>query len=260
MYDLTEKELLDNYNKLLQLVEEHFEGERKENILKMYEFFAERIIVAPASGKPNYHYCFVGGYVMHVLHIVQTAKKLMKVYEEVGGVIDFTLEELVFSAMHHDLGKVGDLNHEYYIPQEDDWRRKKLNEWFTQNDEMAFMSVTDRALFLLQHFDIKINHNEFMAIKCSDGMYDDANIQYFKTYKPENAFESALPYVIHWADHMATVTEKSQWTHKENKSISKVNNQVTNIKKAVKTEIDTKVLSSGENAKDLFDELFGEKK
>ena len=29
-----------------------------------------------------------------------------------------------------------------------------------------------------------------MAIKCSDGMYDDANIQYFKTYKPENAFES----------------------------------------------------------------------
>ena len=36
MYDLTEKELLDNYNKLLQLVEEHFEGERKENILERH--------------------------------------------------------------------------------------------------------------------------------------------------------------------------------------------------------------------------------
>jgi len=259
MYDLTEKELLDNYNKLLQLVEEHFEGERKENILKMYEFFQDNIVVAPASGKPNYHYCFVGGYVMHVLHIVQTAKKLMKVYEEVGGVIDFTLEELVFSAMHHDLGKVGDLEHEYYIPQEDDWRRKKLNEWFTQNEEMAFMSVTDRALFLLQHFDIKVNHNEFMAIKCSDGMYDDANIQYFKTYKPENAFESALPYIIHWADHMATVTEKSQWTHKETLKTKKVNKSVEKIKKA--TETTSKFLSSdNDNAKDLFDELFGEKK
>ena len=112
MYDLTEKELLDNYNKLLQVVEEHFTGERKEKILKMYEFFQDNIVVAPASGKPNYHYCFVGGYVMHVLHIVDTAKKLMKVYEEVGGVIDFTLEELVFSALHHDLGKVGDLDHE----------------------------------------------------------------------------------------------------------------------------------------------------
>jgi len=121
MKNLTEQQLLDNYQKLLDVVEEHFDGERKEKILKMYDFFKERIIVAPASGKPNYHYCFVGGYVEHVLHIVQTAKELMGVYERVGGVIDFTLEELVFSALHHDLGKVGDLEHEYYLPQEDDW-------------------------------------------------------------------------------------------------------------------------------------------
>ena len=258
MKNLTEQQLLDNYQKLLDVVEEHFDGERKEKILKMYDFFKERIIVAPASGKPNYHYCFVGGYVEHVLHIVQTAKELMGVYERVGGIIDFTLEELVFSALHHDLGKVGDLTHEYYLPQEDDWRRKKLNEWFTQNDEMAFMSVTDRALFLLQHFDIKVNHNEFMAIKCSDGMYDDANIQYFKTYKPENAFESALPYVIHWAAHIAPVTEKSQWKHQEDVKTQKVNKSVGNIKQAVKTEVETKL--TGDSPKDLFDELFGEKK
>ena len=123
---------------------------------------------------------------------------------------------------------------------------------------MAFMSVTDRPLFLLQHFDIKVNHNEFMAIKCSDGMYDDANIQYFKTYKPENAFESALPYVIHWADHIATVTEKSQWKHQEDVKTQKVNKSVGNIKQAVKTEVETKL--TGDSPKDLFDELFGEKK
>ena len=46
-------------------------------------------------------------------YILSKPKKLMKVYEEVGGVVDFTLEELVFSALHHDLGKVGDLEHEY---------------------------------------------------------------------------------------------------------------------------------------------------
>ena len=258
MKNLTEQQLLDNYQKLLDVVEEHFDGERKEKILKMYDFFKERIIVAPASGKPNYHYCFVGGYVEHVLHIVQTAKELMGVYERVGGVIDFTLEELVFSALHHDLGKVGDLTHEYYLPQEDDWRRKKLNEWFTQNDEMAFMSVTDRALFLLQHFDIKVNHNEFMAIKCSDGMYDEANMQYYKTFKPENSFRCALPYIIHWADHMATVTEKSMWKYQEDVKTEKVNKSVGNIKKAVKTEVETKL--TGDTPKDLFDELFGEKK
>ena len=57
MKNLTEQQLLDNYQKLLDVVEEHFNGERKEKILKMYDFFKERIIVAPASGKPNYHYC-----------------------------------------------------------------------------------------------------------------------------------------------------------------------------------------------------------
>ena len=257
MKELTQEQLLENYQKLLSVVEEHFEGERKEKLLEMYKFFEDRIVVAPASGKPNYHYCFVGGYVEHVLHIVDTAKRLMKVFTEIGGTIDFTEEELVFSALHHDLGKVGDLEHEYYLVQDDDWRRKKLNEWFTQNPEMQYMSVTDRALYLLQHFGVQITQQEYLGIKCSDGMYDESNQQYFKTFKPEHAFQSALPYIIHWADHIATVTEKSQWTQLQNKQTQKVNKSVDNIKKAVKTEVETKL--TGDNAKDLFDELFGAK-
>ena len=257
MKNLTEQQLLDNYTRLLNVVEEHITGDRKEKILEMYKFFEDRIVVAPASGKPNYHFCFVGGYVEHKLHIVETSKELVKVYEKVGGTIDFTMEELIFTALHHDLGKVGDLDGEYYLPQDDDWRRKKLNEWFTQNTDISYMSVTDRALYLLQHFDIKVTQQEWIGIKCSDGMYDDANIQYFKTFKPEHAFESALPYIIHWADHMATVTEKSQWKHQEDVKTEKVNKSVGNIKQAVKTEVETKL--TGESPKDLFDELFGDK-
>jgi hypothetical protein len=257
MKNLTEQQLLDNYTRLLNVVEEHITGDRKEKILEMYKFFEDRIVVAPASGKPNYHFCFVGGYVEHILHIVETSKELVKVYEKVGGTIDFTMEELIFTALHHDLGKVGDLDGEYYLPQDDDWRRKKLNEWFTQNTDISYMSVTDRALYLLQHFDIKVTQQEWIGIKCSDGMYDDANIQYFKTFKPEHAFESALPYIIHWADHMATVTEKSQWKHQEDVKTEKVNKSVGNIKQAVKTEVETKL--TGESPKDLFDELFGDK-
>ena len=261
MKNLTEQQLIDNYQKLIDIVEETFEGERKENLLKMYKFFENRIIVAPASGKPNYHYCFAGGYVEHVLHIVDTAKKLMKVYESIGAVIDFTEEELIFCALHHDLGKVGDLEHEYYLVQEDDWRRKKLNEWFTQNPEMQYMSVTDRAIWLLQHFDVKISQLEFLSIKVSDGMYDESNVQYLKTFKPENSFHSSLPYLIHWADHMATRAEYTEWKYGETKSKENVQKAVTNIKDAVSKEV-KKVETSTErkeNAKDLFDELFGEK-
>ena len=33
--------------------------------------------------------------------------------------INFTNEELIFAALHHDLGKIGDLEgNDYYVPQE----------------------------------------------------------------------------------------------------------------------------------------------
>ena len=51
MKQLTEEQLLGNWEKLLQLVEDTFEGERKEKLLEMYKFFEDRMIVAPASGK-----------------------------------------------------------------------------------------------------------------------------------------------------------------------------------------------------------------
>ncbi len=258
--NLTEQQLLDNYTKLRNIVNETFTGERLDNLNKMYDFFEDRTIVAPASGKPNYHYAFAGGYVLHVLHLVDTAKKLTEVYKSIGAVIDYTEEELVFCALHHDLGKVGDLEHEYYLVQEDDWRRKKLNEWFTQNPEMQFMGVTDRALYLLQHFDVKVTQLEWLAIKVSDGMYDDANVQYLKTFKPEHSFHSSLPYLIHWADHMATRAEYTEWKYSEKKSTEKVNKSVKNIKQSVNKQIKEKVETQPtSSAKDLFDELFGEK-
>ena len=79
-----------------------------------------------------------------------------------GGTIDFTEEELVFSALHHDFGKLGDLDHEYYIPNDDDWRRKKLGEIFTNDPNINNMRVPDRALWLLQHFGIKCSIKETM--------------------------------------------------------------------------------------------------
>ena len=261
MKELTPEQIQENWNKLVQLVEDTFEGERKENLLKMYEYFEDRMCVAPASGKPNYHNCHIGGYIEHVLHVVETAKKLMTVYQDIGAVIDFNEEELVFSALHHDLGKVGDLDHEYYLPQDDDWRRKKLNEWFTHNPELQYMSVTDRALWLLQHFDVKVSEMEYLAIKVSDGMYDDSNKQYLKTFKPENSFHTSLPYIIHWADHMATRAEYSEWKYEEEYENEGIK---TRVQESVTTQVDREVKKveadpePTSSAKDLFNELFGE--
>ena len=45
MKNLTEQQLLDNYQKLLDVVEEHFDGERKEKILKMLKEFQKKASV-----------------------------------------------------------------------------------------------------------------------------------------------------------------------------------------------------------------------
>ena len=75
MKQLTEEQLLGNWNKLLQLVEDTFEGERKERLLEMYKHFEDRMVVAPASGKEEYHYCYAGGYVNHVIHVVENGNR-----------------------------------------------------------------------------------------------------------------------------------------------------------------------------------------
>ena len=156
MKQLTEKQIVENWSKLIQLIEDTFSGERKEKLLEMYKYFEDRMSIAPASGKAAYHNAMVGGYVEHVLHVTKCALQIKELWESNGAEINFTDEELIFAAMHHDLGKVGDLNQDYYIPQDSEWHRKNRGEIFKHNPKLQYMSVTDRAIFLLNHFGISM--------------------------------------------------------------------------------------------------------
>ena len=114
---LNAEQLQENWDKLIFIIEDTFSGERKEGLLKFYETFKERMMFAPASGKEHYHNAFPGGYISHVLHIIECAKRVHRQWAEMGANINYTKEELIFAAMHHDLGKVGDFDEDYYIPQ-----------------------------------------------------------------------------------------------------------------------------------------------
>ena len=89
-----------------------------------------------------------------------------------------------------------------------EWRRKKLKEWYTFNDKLEPLSVTDRALWLLQHFDIKISPEVWKAIKLSDGMFDQGN---HALYKRPDVNRNILHYIIHFADWMSTIAEKQHY-------------------------------------------------
>jgi len=105
----------------------------------MYDYFEDRMCLAPASGKEHYHNAMVGGYVEHVLHVTKFAVTLKELWEHNGAIIDFTDEELIFATLHHDLGKVGDLEHDYYIPNESEWHRKNQGKIYTHNPQTLLL-------------------------------------------------------------------------------------------------------------------------
>ena len=208
---MTKVTAVDQFEKLIQIAKDSFTTERYEKIEKLYEHFAERILVAPASGKKHYHSCYPGGYLDHVHNVIAGTVTIARAMKAMNVQMDFTREEAIFAAMHHDLGKLGDLQHPYYIEQKSDWHRKR-GELYTFNPDLVYMPVTDRSLYLLQNAGIEMTDKEWKAIKVSDGLYDESNKPYFISYRyPPEAFHTNLHYVVHFADHISTIGERDSF-------------------------------------------------
>jgi hypothetical protein len=216
-------------------------------------------MLMPAAHKKEYHNAFPGGYVEHVIRVVRCALKQHQLWaDEDADMSGYTVEELVFAAINHDLGKMGDEDHESYIPQTDQWRRDKLGEDYMFNTKLAFASVPDRGLFMLQSHGIQYTFNEMLAIQTHDGLYDEANKKYLMTYMPEQKPRTCLPFILHFADMMAARIEfEREWLPKfqGNKSAKDTSSKET--RRFVPTAAKQKALSSvrSEGLKNLLDSL-----
>ena len=258
---LTEQQITDNYKELRKIINDTFSDLRLDKLNHMYDDLEDRMVVAPASSVEHYHNSKVGGYVEHILHVVKFAQQIKKLWEDAGATIDFTDEELIFSALHHDLGKVGDeLGNEFYTPNESEWHIKNQGRIYNVNPDIEHMDVTDRSFFLLQEYGIKYSKQEFHGIRLADGMYVDYNKPYLMTSIPTSMLRTHLPIIIHQADMMATYYERDMWKTGNKKEAKKVEKSVNKIKKAVDNEVKEKFNTKSSDAKDIFNELFGEAK
>jgi hypothetical protein len=214
--ELTAEQIQSNWTEFLSNIEQHITGDRKEKLLEFYKKYEERVILMPAAHKKEYHNAFPGGYVEHVNRVVKAALSLSAIWEGFGADMStFTQEELVFSAINHDLGKMGDEENESYIPQTDQWRKDKLGEDYMFNKKVPFASVPDRGLFMLQSHGIQYTFNEMIAIQTHDGLYDEANKKYLFAFMPEQKPRTSLPFILHQADLMAARIEfEREWLPK----------------------------------------------
>ena len=252
---LTAEQIDANWKEFLGYIDCYITSPRKEKLLEFYNKHAERIILMPASHKAQYHNCFPGGYVDHVNRVVKASIKLHQVWFDMGVTMNYTMEELVFAALNHDLGKMGTEEEAAYLDQTDQWRRDKLNELYMYNDKIEFMSVPDRSLFLLQTNGIEVTKNELLAIKLHDGVYDEANKPYLINWLPEQKPRTSLVYIIHHADMLATRIEfEQEWFPK----FGGVKEEKASITKKSPTPIKEKALSNvkSEGLKDAMKNFF----
>jgi hypothetical protein len=230
---LSAEQIQSNYEKHFKIIDMYI-GDRKDSIKAMLNHMEDTYVMAPASGKTWYHNAFPGGYVDHVNRVVEYAVKQSRLYEEMGGSIDYTEEELVFAALFHDLGKIGDGDVPNYIPQTDKWRQDKLSEMYTYNPDLDFMLIPDRSLFILQKFGIKVDQKEFLAIRCHDGVFDKANESYFFSNMESSRQKTSIISILHTADFLASKVEYDIWKAAGGNSTPKVKKTAASTGRPVK--------------------------
>jgi len=238
------EQLMDNINSYIT-------GPRKDKLIDMYERLAERVLTAPASSHSTRHNCFPGGYIDHVNRVTKVAIHLFNTWKELGAnVSNYTLEEVVFAAINHDLGKVGSSTADYYVPNDSDWHVKR-GQIYKINPKLQFMKVPDRSTFLLQEFGVAYSENEYLAIKLHDGLYSKGNESYLMAGMPEFALKTDLPILIHHADHLSTLIEANIAHQPETVVVDVPTNRI----KSKLTNVNNPVVD--DSLKSAFDQIFG---
>lgn len=199
MKELTPEEISQNWERFVGLLEKL--GDRAPAATKMCEVLSEHLALCPASKKESYHLPIPGGLVDHSLRVLGNALKIAKAFNW-----ELPRDSLIIACLFHDLGKVGMVEEDgsivdYYIPQDSEWHRTKLGEFYKINENIKYMTVPDRGVFLCQWFGLRLNRDETLSILLNDGQYADEN-------RPYRMKEPLLTMVVHMADVIATKQEK----------------------------------------------------
>ena len=262
---LTEQQILDNWQTFRNNINTLF-PERAKALNVFYDELAERICMMPASGVEYYHNAMAGGYVDHVLRVAKCAEKLHSVWTEMGADMSgYELEELLFAAYHHDLGKAGfpGEGNENYLPNESEWHRKNQGKIYTHNPNNPFTLVPDLSLFLLHSYNVDITWNEYLGIRIHDGMYDDANKSYYLSRNKDSKMRVNLPLILHHADQMAATIEYDLWKNSTGNvtPIKTINTSISKGNRTAKLEsiANNPANTTTSNLSSMFDDIFGDK-
>ena len=89
---------------MIKLIEDTFDGERKEKLLEMYKYFEDRMSIALDLVVKHIITMFYGGWLCRSFDVyVVDCVEDKEVMGRGWWFINFTDEELIFGGMHHEL-------------------------------------------------------------------------------------------------------------------------------------------------------------
>jgi len=167
----------------------------KHGMGDLLDTLGERLIMCPASSRVNQYGCHPAGLIKHSLDVAVTMRTLN---ESLG--YDLSITSVLKVGLLHDIGKVGDLEDEYFLEQDSNWHREKLGQHYKYNEDLNKMSVSHRTLYLLQHFGITLNNDEWLAIQLAQGSHFEEN-RFYVGHEPTLAMllQHSKQVVIHRA-------------------------------------------------------------
>ena len=141
-----------------------------DSLNSLLDTLGERVIMCPATPRTDQHNCEPGGLVQHSL---DTTIMMRTLNESLG--FNLPVASVLKVGLLHDIGKVGDLENDYFIDQDSDWHREKLGQHYKYNEDLQKMAVSHRSLCLLQHFGVKLTTEEWLAIQLAQGSHFEEN-------------------------------------------------------------------------------------
>lgn len=174
----TSKELVKLWDKYDALVHRYINSDRIEQIEKLFNKIDEKFVLTPCSTR--YYGNYEGGLIQHSINTIAAALYVRKFFIQMGIEMERipTKESCVFCAALHDIGKVGTENNEYYVTETSKWHIDNLNQFYKKNNEIINLYHSDRTIYLLQKYNIKISEEEYQAIVSHDGEYYMKNTSY----------------------------------------------------------------------------------
>ena len=163
------QELITNFEKYISILSKVVNSDSIKNIESS---LGERLVVSPRSLKFK-DGGYPGALIDFSLSVASNASLVSKHLDN--------KKSLVKVSLLHELGRLGDFDHELYHNQESDWHREKLGQHYKYNEDCPKMSISHRTLWLCSSLGINLDQSEYMAILTAQGLH-----------LPENQFYGSI--------------------------------------------------------------------